>query len=222
MNKTWKTAIFNRNMAHNRYLNNKSDSNYESYRILQNKCANQSRFALEKYFSKNCLAETKSEKPKHFWKIIKLFFSKKSKQSENIKLDIDGEIVSEPSAVAEHFNDYFLKIAKTIGENSAYSGNIDQHLSYRVIKDHVSKNNIPVFNFKPVNEESDIINRLPTGKAPGYDNIAGQCLKVAKSSIVLPLQCLLNRMFVESSFPEPLKHADISPIYKKKQQTTHF
>ncbi len=106
-----------------------------------------------------------------------------------------------------------MKIAKTIGENSAYSGKIDQHPSYRVIKDHVSENNIPVFNFKPVNAESvsDIINWLPTGKAPGYDNIAGQCLKAAKSSIVLPLQCLLNRMFVESSFPDPLKHADISP-----------
>ncbi len=132
-------------------------------------------------------------------------------------MEIDGNIVSDPVKIAEHFNDYYLSIADKIGSNSNYSKNLDSHPSYRTIQDHVSENNIPVLNFKTIDLKSvdEIIDKLPTGKAPGYDNIAGHSIKAVKSSINTPLQCMINRMFIESVFPDPLKHADITPIYKK-------
>ncbi len=73
----------------------------------------------------------------------------------------------------------------------------------------------PPLNLKSVNE---IIDKLLTGKAPGYDNIAGHCIKAVKSSINTPIQCMINRMFIESVFPDPQKHADVTPIYKKNNK----
>ncbi len=220
MNAKWKQAIYQRNMAHNVYLNDRSSKNFETYRKLRNKCSNLSKQALRNYFAKNCSTETKKEKPKHFWKIIKPYFSKKSKDSDHIQLEINNRIVSDPDQVAEHFNEYFLSVANKIGQNSQYANNVDQHPSFRVIADHVAELDIQTFDFKPIDEKSvtDIISRLPSGKAPGYDNISGHCVKAASSAMTTPIQCLINRMFAESLFPDPLKHADITPIYKKNNK----
>ncbi len=207
-------------MAHNKYLCNRSGRNYENYRKIRNKCSNLSREALKQYFNKNC-SESK-EKPKHFWKVVKPYFSRKNKTSENFQLEINNKIVSDPMVIAEHFNNFYLNIANSIGNNSNFAETIEHHPSYRVITDHVKENNIPHFDFKTIDRESviDLIDRLPSGKAPGYDNITGHCVKTAKHVICDPLHCLINRMFAESVFPGPLKHADITPIYKKKQQIT--
>ncbi len=143
-------------------------------------------------------------------------FSRKTKGAETIQLEVDGRIISDRSDVATVFNDYFLNVANTIGNSSQYSQNVDSHPSYRTIEDHVKENYIPVFEFNSISSDtvSDIIERLPSGKAPGYDNISGYCVKSAKNVICIPLQCLVNRMFVQSVFPDPLKHAVIIYYYK--------
>ena len=64
------------------------------------------------------------------------------------------------------------------------------------------------------------MDRLPTGKAPGYDSISGHCVKSVKQYIGAPLTTLVNRMFTEHLFPDPLKKADVTPIYKKDNKLT--
>ncbi len=219
MTAEWKCSIFQQNMAHNVYLNHKSSKNYVAYRKLRNKCSNLGKSALKQYFAKNCSTETKKDRPKHFLKIIKPYFSRKSKESDHIQLEIENNIVSEPALVAEHFNDYFLSVANEIGKNSQYANNIEQHPSFRVISDHVTTLDIPRFNFKPIDQESvtDII--YPDyHRGKPQDMTTYHCVKAARWAITAPIQCLINRMFVESSFPDALKHADISPIYKKNNK----
>ncbi len=64
------------------------------------------------------------------------------------------------------------------------------------------------------------MDRLPTGKAPGYDSISGHCVKSVKQYIGAPLTMLVNRMFTEHLFPDPFKKADVTPVYKKDNKLT--
>ncbi len=81
---------------------------------------------------------------------------------------------------------------------------------------------LDTFTFNTTTEKDilDIIKRLQTGKAPGYDSITTKCIKAVDSIVSILLVTLTNRMFVESIFPDPLKHADLTPIYKKNKQIT--
>ena len=97
---------------------------------------------------------------------------------------------------------------------------LDNHPSFDTISSHVVQNDIPVFNFKCVDldQVDDIFDRLPTGKSPGYDNISGHVVKGVKTVINVPVHSIINRMFTESCFPDCLKLADVSPIYKKNNK----
>ncbi len=121
--------------------------------------------------------------------------------------------------VAEAFNTYFTNVAKDIGKDSPYINNIDNHPSLTTIDNHVHDIGLDTFTFKTTTEKDilDIIKRLPTGKAPGYDSVTSKCIKAVDSIISMPLVTLTNRMFVESTFPDPLKHADLTPIYKSNK-----
>ncbi len=108
MTKEWKMAIYRRNMAHNKYLKQRTSKNI--YRKLRNHCSNLAKSALKKYFGKNCKNTDKT-----FWQVIKPYFSRKSKSMENIQLEYKGRIVSEPSEIAEMFNTDYLNVARQIG-----------------------------------------------------------------------------------------------------------
>ncbi len=192
-----------------------SDQNWDVYRLLRNQCVKLSKLALKNYFTEKCTSD--SGPTKDFWQTVKPYFSKKSKQTETIQLDVDGKIISDPTEVAEVFNNHYLTIASQIGKDSIYSDSLENHPSLDTIEQYAQDISLPNFDFHTVGPDviADIIDRLPTGKAPGYDGITGNCIKAVKHTITNPLLCITNRMFVESVFPDPLKHADVTPIYKK-------
>ena len=215
MTKEWKSAIFRRNMAHNKYLKQRTSKNFHVYRKLRNKCSNLSKSALKKYFGKHCTNTDKT-----FWKVIKPYFSKKSKSAENIQLDFEGNVVSEPEKIAEIFNTHYLNVATQIGADSPFANNVENHPSYDIISTYTRERGVPIFQFRTVSQSEvvDLLDRLPTGKAPGYDSISGQCIKSVKQEVGVPLTSLVNRMFTEHLFPNPLKKADVTPIYKKENR----
>ncbi len=218
MTNAWKSAIFKRNEAYNTYKQYKTDYNFEIYRRLRNKCTKMSRTALKDYFTENCTTENGPSTD--FWSAVKPYFSKKGKQNDTIQLQVDGQILSDPKEVAEAFNTYFTNVANDIGKDCPYIDNLDNHPSLDIIDEHVRDIALPDFKFTTTTEKhiKDIISRLPTGKAPGYDSITSKCIKAVDSIICNPILTLTNRMFVESIFPDPLKHADLTPIYKKSNK----
>ncbi len=215
MTPEWKSTIYSRNMAYNTYRKNKCKQTWEKYRKLRNKCVKLSKIALKQYFNDKCT--TKAGPSKEFWQTVKPYFSKRCNSSETIQLDVNGKILADPLDVAEAFNAHYLSIASQIGVNSIYSNNISNHPSLQTIETYSSDKNLPTFDFHEIGLEDihDIIGSLPTGKAPGYDGISTKCVKPVKDTISAPLLCIVNRMFIERTFPDCLKDADVSPIYKK-------
>ena len=107
--------------------------------------------------------------------------------------------------VAEAFNAYYTNVAKDIGKDSPYINDIDNHPSLEVIDNHAQDISLPDFSFRTMTEKDikDIIDRLPTGKAPGYDNITGKCIKAVDSIIVRNMAggiCSLSTTILETEW----------------------
>lgn len=76
------------------------------------------------------------------------------------------------------------------------------------------------FEFKPVNPSvvSGFLRKVSTKKATGVDGLSAKILKIVEPAIVVPLTNVINDMFSKSKFPDQLKKARVTPVYKKKDR----
>lgn len=68
-------------------------------------------------------------------------------------------------------------------------------------------------------EVKDILDILNVNKASGPDMISNRMLKYTSTSVSKPLSILYNRSLPEGIFPEPWKHSQVVPIFKKGERT---
>ncbi len=73
------------------------------------------------------------------------------------------------------------------------------------------------FSFKKVttNEVFKVLKSLKINKATGCDNIPSKLLTIGASFLREPLRYLVNMSIETSVFPDSLKAAEVSPVYKK-------
>jgi hypothetical protein len=60
------------------------------------------------------------------------------------------------------------------------------------------------------------LNKLNIKKATGYDGISSKIIKFAQPVITNPIKVLINKSIDQSVFPEKLKAAQVSPLFKTK------
>ena len=59
------------------------------------------------------------------------------------------------------------------------------------------------------------LNKLNIKKATGYDGISPNIIKFAQPVTTNPIKVLINKSIDQSVFPEKLKAAQVSPLFKK-------
>ena len=221
MNARLRRAIYQRNMARNRFR--KYGKQYwEENRQKRNLVVSLRKQSIRKYFSERC-----SKPDKTFWKTISPFMTNKHcKNGSNIILRENDTTVVDSNTVCEIFNEYFATIASSIG----FDDDIDDvnsailkhsaHPSIVKIKEEYSEHD--TFSFHPVAPE-DINRKLRTinvKKSTGCDNIPGKLLRLAHKELTMPLTSLINNCMKCNVFPGNMKLAEVSPIYKKSDNLT--
>ena len=148
--------------------------------------------------------------------------NRRVRNNERTMLNIDGKIVQNPQTLAETFDKYFShtveeSVIKTMkqNENDPY---IQSHLSYVV--DAYPKP-IPPIQWKPVTRKElvDISKSLKGKKSYGYDEIPSWIVKLSMPLVIAPLIYICNKMLFTGTFPSRLKFAQISPVFKKGNNT---
>ena len=93
------------------------------------------------------------------------------------------------------------------------------HPSIKSIAENTENGNY--FDFQPVGTEyvKDILLKLNPRKAVGRDNISQRLLRITAPALARPLTCLLNHLINGCSWPTVWKCSNISPIYKKSEET---
>jgi hypothetical protein len=123
-------------------------------------------------------------------------------------------LISNQSEVCEKLNNFYVNITKNRGIDA--QGNISQtHPSVsKIIETHNTDNQ---FHFKPVTqtEISKSLKSLNPKKATGVDNIPPKILKRSAESISVPLSRIVNKIIDSNIFPDDLKKAQVTPLYKK-------
>jgi len=223
MNTELKGAILFRNRQRNKYYKTRSTSYYVLYKSARNKVTKIKRDLLRDYFSRNCKGGTSNKK---FWTTIKPFLSHKLKSRNNIILRENENIVTDPPQLCNIFCDFFSHIGDDIvaehenTDDPLFSTiyNYLNHPSITKIKAHCPFTNSFSLEKTNIPHVKKVIQNLDSKKAVGYDEIPSIFLKRVKNDISEALVTLFNRCIDECTFPQSLKMANISPIYKKKDR----
>ena len=152
---------------------------------------------------------------KMFWQTIRPFLSIKGGASQNtIVLRELDDIKTNKSEVCEIFNAHFLNVASYIGRSQNC---IDYtiHPSIPAIQ-HGNTHPPESFAFKPVGHEEVYrkLSNLKCNKATGCDQMPAMVLKIVSQNLATPLASISNASINQSRFPQDLKLADVSPVYK--------
>ena len=169
---------------------------------------------------------------KLFWKTVKPFFSNNGSHQGKIKL-VEGDKLLQDSEVAEELNNFFKKAVSTLDVNeNSYIINSDSinisnpiekaiskykfHPSILIINDKIVDQD--KFSFKPISKldidkEVQLINAK---KASTSDSIPPKILKISSEVSADTLYNLFNDMLKTGDFPDNLRLADITPVFKKK------
>ena len=163
-------------MYHNKFLKHKTDKNWETYRKQRNLVTKLKKNSIKTYFFERTAGGPKSST---LYPTIKHFLSNKGMKSNNsIILCENDKIVNDPKEVSEIFNNFFVNVAKYIGEKNI---KIDKtHLSINKIE--TNRRNKDKLFFKPINEDfvTNQINKFNIKKATGYDDISPKIIKFSQ------------------------------------------
>ena len=128
-----------------------------------------------------------------------------------LTVHIDGEnrIITDEFAIASEFNNFFVGIGPNLADKIPHTGiDCTTYLGPKLCK---------TFVWKPITytEIKNHILALDVKKACGYDNMSIRLIKDACDFISTPLCHIFNMSLQEGKFPDALKIAKVTPIYKK-------
>ena len=164
---------------------------------------------------------------KKFWKTIKPFFSNKGLNANSMMLVEDNGIVRNEEIIANTMNNYFKNITthlKLKPTKIDLKANLESIID--TFQNHESVQRIKLANFhlksslkfnsvRELDVKKEILN-LSSKKATRKGDIPAKILKNSINTYLSELTILINNCLKEGVFPDELKLADITPIFKKK------
>ena len=140
--------------------------------------------------------------PKSYWKTIKHLMGNQTKMNPMSEVNDENVVSSRP----EEFNNFFSNIGNQL-ESQLPIMNESQQSNYNCYNN---------FFLKPVTdvELDKIISNLKVVRSD-LNTIPITLFKQIRQHILYPLKKIINLSFVKGTFPEALKIARITPIYKK-------
>ena len=147
---------------------------------------------------------------KECWKFLNELLNKQSKVTAVKEIVINGEPVRDDKDIANEFNKYFSTIGPKLAGDIFSSDHDHQH--YMTPESRGTN----VFQFRNITNTQikKEIKKAKATKSSGIDKISIKLLQAAGDSIIDSLTYIFNLSLNTGIFPDDLKYAKISPIYK--------
>ena len=228
MNKDLRKAMRKRSTLKNVANKSKREEDIRKYKDQRNLVVKLNIQAKRQFFMS--IQSKTIDNDKKFWKTVKPLFSNKNPMSEKITLIEDGRILSNDVEVAECFNEYFCNITDSLDIDPLFKEVPEQmsveqmvvraiakykdHPSIKVINQNVALND-NTFSFSHVspNEVMKQIDLLDKNKS-NSGNIPTGMLKATREIVCPYLTDCINSAVYDCKFPNELKEADLSPLFK--------
>ena len=185
-----------------------STNRYKNYRNLLKRILRHSKIA---YFTGKCLEYKQNSKK--LWQLINQVINKGPKKTQIIEnLKIDNLLKYSPYDITKGFCDHFASVGKRYAENIE-----PPDVLVETYIDHITVNQQCMFLHPTDTQEiSSLIQLLPAKSSSGFDDISNNLLKQLSPSILTPLCLIYNLSLNTGIFPELMKRADVSPLFKSK------
>ena len=144
------------------------------------------------------------------WEGIKSIININTTKKKSINcLNVNNTEETDHFLLSSSFNKFFTTIAKKIESNIVHTP--------KNYTDYLTNPSEKTFFLTPTSpdEVEDIINTLNLRKSIGPNSIPTKLLKKYSKTISIPISKLINQSFVTRIFPEPLKLANVIPVFKK-------
>ena len=163
------------------------------------------RLSKRKYFKEkftSCMNDMKTT-----WNNINGLLSSNKNNHKVINISENDEILSDPSIVANKFNNYFVdvsnKLSQTIAQgNCSYEQFLKEPLPKTFFMNETDPDEIKV-----------VINSLKN-KSCGLNQIPTRLIKIVSDVVSFPICTLFNRSIEEGIFPSCIKEARVTPVFK--------
>ena len=148
---------------------------------------------------------------KKVWSGVRdIISSKSSKSTSPISISIGESVTSDPTEVANSFNDFFTSIADSIRgklqpANHHFSNFMKSPNPYSI-----------AFSPTTPDEINKIITSFSPSKSTGPNSIPVKILKLLNQDFSKQISYLINRSFQEGIFPTSLKISKVVPVFKNK------
>lgn len=172
----------------------------------------------EYYF--NCFKNCNND-PKKIWKLINTLAKNKIEiDLKPPKLLVNGLEIEDGREICEQFNIFFSSIGTTLA--GKIHTNFCKELSDTMTMTYLDcepSHTLTEFNPCSPDEIKKIINKLDADCSTGIDGINTKSIKCLSDIIVDNLSDCINHCLSAGYFPDSLKKAKISPIYKSGPKT---
>ena len=192
-----------------------NDRQYENTLInfkTYNRLLHQTIRSAKRMYFQNCFSKYKTD-IKETWATINSILNK-SKRNNNYPREflINGIFQSDENKIANEFNKYFIEIGPNLSQNIITPHN-------RSFKDYLKTpiNTKFVFNQICENDVIKALDKLKPKTSCNQDKISNKLLKYVKHELAWPLMYLINQTFEHGIFPNQLKTAKVTPIFKKNE-----
>ena len=232
--KALRKAIMHRTKLETKYRKVGTVENFKAYKKHKNFCSRLYKKERKKYYSSLDIKSLTDNKK--FWSTMKPFLSNKVNTSSKITLVENESIISNDNDVASAFQNFFDNAVSSlnlscdnafVSETTNFKNPIDiaiekfkNHPSIIAIKNNVSLSHL--FHFDNIEGDAILkeINDLDSKKNGTHNDIPAKCLKLSSLESGPYLTKVWNEEVVKNGiFPNELKLADVSPVFKKNDST---
>ncbi len=192
---------------------------YKKYCSVRNRVQRDIKRAKANYFQDKI--EEYKNNSKKLWSVFKsLGYSKKGSDA-NVVLEIDGEICSDNSKIANFINTFYTTVASCLVKKLPQATGLYNVASEKFKNFYKSKGiKHNAFVLQPVSCEfvCKELGNLNVAKSTGLDNIPAKFLRDGAAHLCVPITSIINLSIATQKVPCQLKQARIKPLFKKNSR----
>ena len=189
--------------------------NMAQYRVWRNRTNSLIQNAKKEFYSQSINNNYKN--PKCLWQNLHDITHKSTKQQTDFIHDDNGDPILDPETTANKFNEFFTSLHKDLissGKKRTYNSSKLSNFVDSKVPEGIE------FDIPPVSASfiHQQLQNLKVNKATGVDDISAKYLKLSASVISQPLATILNLSIASGIYPDDLKKAKVTPIFKKGEK----
>lgn len=212
------TGISQRNHLWKQHRKNRENDILEkSFKQMRDKIAKLIQSTKNSYFYK--LFTNNIKNPKKMWALINNLANNKINQNgAPTKLYSNSNLVTDTKEICEVFNNFFSNIGSILADKIPKKYHDSSKLSEFELN---SKTSHTLLTLHPCNAEEiiKIIKDLDVNSSCGIDKISTKVIKCLQNLIADVLAKCFNKLMIDGEFPDSLKIAKVTPIFKSGTKT---